>query len=275
MAGRGVDEPPGRGHHPLAAPAAAHELGDPVEVAHGGVALGVEDHVHVPGAPHHPKLGHRLVGGNDQLHARSGGGHQAGAGVRVPGPSGAVEGVVLGGLDGAGEPELACPFPAPLERGLAPRAVVVEREAGVVVATLDHRLSVVGHRLGSHHPHPRHRRGPPQPGQVAIVFSPIVVPGVPLVVDGPTARDCSAERTQARGLSSREGTACLKFELRRRTQRLDDGHAWGKLSKTPVMLTGWPVVGEARWSTRWIDVGLHPGPGVVAIHECPPARITR
>jgi hypothetical protein len=46
-------------------------LYDRVEVAHRGVALGVEDHVHVLGAPYHTELCDRFVRADNELHARA------------------------------------------------------------------------------------------------------------------------------------------------------------------------------------------------------------
>ena len=76
-----------------------------------------------------------------------------------------------------GQAERHRPRAAPDERGLAPRGVVLERHARIVVGALEHRCPVVLHRLGPHHPHPRHGQSPPSvrvPAsgnrRVAIVF---------------------------------------------------------------------------------------------------------
>ena len=65
--GVGVDETGGRrgdsGHAPPAAPFS----GQLVQVFQGGVPLGVHDGVHVVNLAEDPQLGHRLVGGDDQL----------------------------------------------------------------------------------------------------------------------------------------------------------------------------------------------------------------
>ena len=160
MAGVGVDEAGGgsgdRGHPP----ASAALNGEGVEVGQGGVALGVHDGVHVLGPAQHPELGHRLVRGDHELHARPLGRHEAPAAFGVPRPAGPEDGVVGGVVDRSRQTERDCAASAPDEWGLTPRGVVLEGSAGEVVAAADDRLAVIGDRLRPHHPHPRHRPAP-------------------------------------------------------------------------------------------------------------------
>ena len=134
VAGVGVDEAGGRGRDGGHASASAALFGHVVQVGERGVALGVHDGVHVLGPAEHPELGHRLVGGDHQLHARPLGRDQSLAGRRVGGPAGAVEGVVGRVVDRADKAEGLGARAAPGERGLAPGGVVVECRAGEVVA---------------------------------------------------------------------------------------------------------------------------------------------
>ena len=77
----------------LAAPA-AHLEGDLIEVAKGGVALGVHDGVHVLGPADHPQLGDALVGRDDELHPRASRRNQALGGTGTAGTSWTVEGLI-------------------------------------------------------------------------------------------------------------------------------------------------------------------------------------
>lgn len=76
VAGDGPREPVGRGAGLGPASAAAPVTEPVVEVGEGGVALGVEDGVHVLGLADHPEYGDGLVGGDDELDAGPAGGDQ-------------------------------------------------------------------------------------------------------------------------------------------------------------------------------------------------------
>ncbi len=170
VAGVGVDQPARRRREPQTAPAAAPFHGDGLQVGQGGVPFGVHDPVHVLGPADHPQLGDRLVGGDDQLHARPAGGGQLRAGGRVPGTAGAVDRRVLLLGHPAVQTEPGGSAAAPHQRRLAPGGVVGEGLAGEVVGPAHHRRLVVGDRVRTHHPHPRH--GPTPSNQtVAIVSS--------------------------------------------------------------------------------------------------------
>ena len=95
MAGDGVRQPGGGRGHRCRTTAATTLADEVVEVGHGGVALGVEDAVHVLRAADDSQLRHGLVGGDDQLHARTAGADQPLAGGRVNGATGAEERLVL------------------------------------------------------------------------------------------------------------------------------------------------------------------------------------
>jgi hypothetical protein len=112
--------------------------------------------VHVLGPADHAQLGHGLVGGDDQLHARPAGVHQALARRRVDSTAGAVDGLVLGLGHSTHQAEGSGAGAAPHQRRLAPGGVVGQGLAGVVVGPVQHRVAVVGHRVRTHHPHPRH-----------------------------------------------------------------------------------------------------------------------
>jgi hypothetical protein len=85
------------------------------------------------------------------------------AGVRgVDGAAGAVDGLVLGLGAGAHQAEGSGAGAAPDQRRLAPRCVVGQGLAGVVVGPVQDRVAVVGHRVRTDHPHPRHGLPKPQ-----------------------------------------------------------------------------------------------------------------
>jgi hypothetical protein len=105
MAGMGVDQPGGGGGHRGHATPPAAFFGQVVQIAQRGVPFGIHDGVHVLGSTEHPQLGHRLMGGDDQLHARAPGVDQAFAGRRVTGTARSVEGVVGGVVDGTDQTE--------------------------------------------------------------------------------------------------------------------------------------------------------------------------
>ncbi len=158
VAGVRVDQPGRLGRQCFSASASAALFGQVVQIAQRGVPLGVHDGVHVLGPPEHPQFGHRLVGGDDQLHARPLGRHQALTGHGICRPARPVEGVVGGVVDRTDKTEGRSARAAPGERGFAPGPVVVEGRAGEVVAALDDGFTVVVDRLRSHHPHPGHAR---------------------------------------------------------------------------------------------------------------------
>ena len=170
MTGVGVDQPACRRGNGQAAPPPAALPGDCLQIRQGGVPLGVHDPVHVLGPADHAELGHRLVGGDDQLHARPAGGGKPDARPRVLGAARAVDRPVLLLGHPAGQTEVNGPRPAPDERSLTPGGVVGEGLAGMVVGPAHDRRLVVGDRVRTHHPHPRH--GPtPSNRTVAIVSS--------------------------------------------------------------------------------------------------------
>ena len=76
---------------------------------------------------------------------------------RVAGPAGTEHVLVLLGGDLTGQAEAGRSPATPRKRRLAPLRVVGQRRARMVVAAVEHRRPVVLHRLGTHHPHPRHR----------------------------------------------------------------------------------------------------------------------
>jgi hypothetical protein len=76
--------------------------------------------VHVLGPADDTELGHRLVGGDDELHARAAGADQALACRRVDGAAGAVERLVLGLGDVADQAE-GPGAPPPRTSGVSPR----------------------------------------------------------------------------------------------------------------------------------------------------------
>jgi hypothetical protein len=157
VTGDGVDQAGGGCEHAGPAPPAADVTGQGVEVGQGGVALGVHDAVHVLGPADHAELGHALVGGDDQLHPRPAGANQALAGGGVDRPARAVEGGELGLGHRAHQAQGGGARTTPRQRRLASRGVVLQRLAGVIVGPLRGVGEVVGHRIGSHHRHPRHR----------------------------------------------------------------------------------------------------------------------
>ena len=161
VTGVGVDQAARRRGDGQAAPPPAPLPGDGLQIGQGGVPLGVHDPVHVLGPADHAELGHRLVGGDDQLHARPAGGGQPDAGRRVPGAARAVDRLVLRLGHPADQTEANGSRPAPDERRLAPGGVVGEGLAGMVVGPAHHRRLVVGDRVRTHHPHPRHGPTPP------------------------------------------------------------------------------------------------------------------
>ena len=105
MAGVGVDQAGGRrrdgGHTSPSAPL----FGQFVQVVERGVPFGVHDGVHVLRPTEDPQFGYRLVGGDDQLHARTPGVDQPFPSLRVTGSARSVEGVVGGVVDRADETE--------------------------------------------------------------------------------------------------------------------------------------------------------------------------
>jgi hypothetical protein len=92
VAGVRVDQPGrlGRNRSSTSAPTALFR--QVVQIGVGGVPLGVHDGVHVLRRTQHPQFGDGLVGGDDQLHARPLGRHQALAGHGVGGPARSVGG---------------------------------------------------------------------------------------------------------------------------------------------------------------------------------------
>ena len=127
-----------------------------VEVGEGGIALRVEDRVHVIGPAQHAEQGDGLVGRHDELDPGALGGHEPPVLVRVH-RAVWTEQVVIGVVidltieaqdDGAGA--------APHQRRLTTGPVVVPGQPGMVVAALADVLAVVLNRVDTHHPHPRH-----------------------------------------------------------------------------------------------------------------------
>ena len=153
-------QPAGRGGHGGLAAAAAHRLGQRVEIRHRAVPFRVHDPVHVRRPAHHPELGDRLVRRDDQLHARPLRRGEPCPGYRVMGAAWAEQVLVVLGADVALETEPGRAGAAPRQRGLAPLGVVAEGLALVVVAALDDGLAVVFDRVRSHHPHPGHGCSP-------------------------------------------------------------------------------------------------------------------
>jgi hypothetical protein len=162
VAGVGVDQARGWREHPGPSPPPADVAGQGVEVGEGGVALGVHNAVHVLGPTDDAELSHALVGGDDQLHARPPGRDQALAGGGVDGAARAVEGGELRLGHRADQTEGGGARAAPRQRGFAPRGVVLQGPTRVIVGPLGGVGVVVGHRVGSHHRHPRHRPHQPE-----------------------------------------------------------------------------------------------------------------
>ena len=158
--GVGVEQSPGGRRHRCAAPSAAALRDHLVEVVERGLAFGVEDGVHVVGPADHAQLGHRLVGTDDQLHARPLRDGESEPGVGVGGTAGSVDGLVVLRLDRARQAEERRSSATPAERGLTTTAVVLESSAGVVVASAEHGGLVVGDGVCAHHAEERHRSLP-------------------------------------------------------------------------------------------------------------------
>ncbi len=157
VAGVGEDQPVRLGRHRRHTAPAAHSSGHPVQVGHGGVALGVHNEMHVLDPADHSQLGHALMGRDHHLHARPCRVHQPLPAVGVAGAARPVDRLVLLRRHCAGQPEGFGAGPTPDQRCLAPGRVIAQRLAGMVVAALHDGLAVVLHRLPAHHPHPRHR----------------------------------------------------------------------------------------------------------------------
>ena len=158
VAGRGPSEAVGRCPHLRPSPPPALLLYDLVQVGHRGVALGVEDQVHVLGPADHAQLGYRLVRGYDQLHARPQAVHEPLAAVGVAGAPGAEDRPPLVEVNFAIQAERGGAGPAPHHGCLTSGGVVVERVADRVVPALEDGVLVVADRLGAHHPHPSQTR---------------------------------------------------------------------------------------------------------------------
>ena len=158
-----VHQPRRRGGHHGAAPPPTPALRPALQVAHGGGGLGVEDGVHVIGAAHHPQQRQRLVRRHHQLEPRPLRADQLLAGERVPEPARPERQPV--GLPGhlALEAEAGGAGATPAQRGLAPRPVVVQRLAGMIVLPAQDRRFVVGDLLDAHPPEPRHAAALPFP----------------------------------------------------------------------------------------------------------------
>ena len=156
MAAVGVDEPTCRARLSGSPATAAYLSGDPVEVAEGGVALGVHDLMHVLGPADHSELCHALVSRHHELHSRPAGRHEALRGAGMAGSPRAVDRLVVRRRHRAGDTERHRTRTSPHERCLAPGRVVGKRHPRMVIGALEHCVAVVRHRLGSHHSHPRH-----------------------------------------------------------------------------------------------------------------------
>jgi hypothetical protein len=161
VAGDGVDQAAGAGGHRRVAPPATLLDCQSVQVVQRGIPLGVEDAVHVLGPPDDPQLGHALVGGDHQLHARALRAHQALAGGGVDGAARAVEGVELRRGHAARQSQRRSARAPPHQGRLASRGVVLQGLAGMVVGPEADVGLVVGHRVGPHHRHERHRAPDP------------------------------------------------------------------------------------------------------------------
>ena len=156
MAGHRPGEPRGRGADLGAAATAASVHDDLVEVGHGGVALGVDDLVHVLGPADHAQLCHRLVRADHDLHARPHAADQALAAERVVSPAGGEDGSPLVQVHFAVQAQPRRARAAPGHGRLTSGRVVVERPGHRVVAPAGHGVLVVADRADAHHPHPRH-----------------------------------------------------------------------------------------------------------------------
>jgi hypothetical protein len=104
------------------------------------------------------------VGRDNQLEPGPCGAHQLIAGERVPEPARAKRQPVRLRGHLAVQAQAGGAAAAPAQRGLTPRAVVVQRPPRMVVRPAEHRLLVVRDRFGAHHREPRHRAAlPSQP----------------------------------------------------------------------------------------------------------------
>jgi hypothetical protein len=166
MAGVGVDQSAGRRRGGRSTSPTAHSPGQLIEIVQGGVALGVHDQMHVLGAADYPQLGHALMGRDHQFHARTHGPYQPLSAFRVAGATRPEDRFVRFRRHRTVQAQRSGAGAGPAQRGLPLRRVVGQRHARVVVAALEHSPPVVGHRLCSHHPHPRHR--PPPPSALAL-----------------------------------------------------------------------------------------------------------
>jgi hypothetical protein len=145
----------------LCAPApAALVLYNTVEVGHGGIALGVEDRVHVLGAADNAQLCYRFVRADNELHPWPHAVHEALAAVRVACATGAEDRPPLGKVDFAVEAKKRCAGTAPGHGSLASRCVVLKDVADRVVLPAKDGPLVIADRVGAHHPHPRHWQAP-------------------------------------------------------------------------------------------------------------------
>jgi hypothetical protein len=118
--GHGPGEPTGRRAHLRPSPPAALLLDDLVEIAHGGVPLGVGDGVHIFGPADDPELGHRLVRTDHQLHTRPQAADQALVGLGVMGPPVAKTALHSSTSTSPDRPSSAAPEP-PHTIGVSPR----------------------------------------------------------------------------------------------------------------------------------------------------------
>jgi hypothetical protein len=127
-----------------------------VEECQGGVALRVEDGVHVVDPADEPEHSDGLVGGDDQLDTGPLARREHRPEMRVACAARAEDRLVAGVVHGAREAEPFSEAASPLERRLAAAAVVGQSAALEVVVPSENRPPVVFDRVDPHHPEPRH-----------------------------------------------------------------------------------------------------------------------
>jgi hypothetical protein len=145
------------GAHTGPSPPAARLPDQTIEVAQGGVTLRVGYLVHVLGPADHPQLGHRLVRRHHQIQARTPTRHQPGTGTRVVGAGRSEHRPPVGQVDVTGQAEQPGAGATPHHRCLTSGRVVVQRGGHRVVTAPGDAVFVVGDRVDTHHPHPRHQ----------------------------------------------------------------------------------------------------------------------
>jgi hypothetical protein len=112
--------------------------------------------VHVFGPADDAELGYRLPRADHQLDPRPRAGHQALSAFGVVGAAGTEQRPPVGHVHFAFEAKEGGTGAAPGHRRLPSGSVIVEGVGHRVVAPAGHGVLVVGHGMGSHHPHPRH-----------------------------------------------------------------------------------------------------------------------